>query len=603
MLSDKYIPTRLISPSERVQIPLVSPRKPSWLRPVLVFITLFWQFMLFLWYMVIHKSHRAEYGRQAVHFLRRSGAVWIKAGQLLSLRSDLLSTDVCRELASLQDLGNGVPFESVRQILEEELQCSLTSLFDHFDEQPFLATSVAQLHRAYLRPEKAWVVVKVQKPFAKQLFMQDMAIIRKIPWLLNALSVYPNMRWGDLHKQLNELMTKELDFRYEVSSLRRLKKKLKSHKVYVPKTFRSYCTRRVLVMEFIHGVLMTDFIAVQQADPSRLQTWLQENDIHPRRVARRLFRSVYRQIFEDNVFHGDMHPGNVVLLRYDRLAILDCRSIGSLEGELLTKYRLFLDAFAHKRYGNATDVYFLAASSLPVVDTARVKAELTRLWRVWEAKTHIREFDYQEKSLGGIFDDMNKLMFTYQFTIQWSLSKLVRALVNLDASLRYLAPSINYPREMRRYFAHAEKRTAAAQLRRSPKRIPRSIIASHSLPGQAAEYKLFQQSVLRRQAQVVQGKTTKTGYVIASLLGCLSIILLFVEGLAGCAFLHQVFRYPVQHITGNQLFTVIRLMPDISWMVWLLILVGIAPLFISVRRLKVQFEQVDVLLPDAQPAV
>ncbi len=603
MLAHKYIPSRLISPSERPRVSLSSPRKPSWLRPVFLLLAVVREFLLFLWFMIMQRGKLAEDARRARDFWQQAGAVWIKAGQLLSLRGDLLPAEVCRELRSLQDVGPGVPFECVRPILEQELGRPLNSLFDHFDEQPFLATSVAQLHRAYLRSEKAWVVVKIQKPYVNRMFQQDMMLLRKIAYLLNALSLYPNMRWEGLGKQLDDLMTKELDFRYEASSLSRLKKTLRKHDIYVPETFSQYTSRRVLVMEFVHGALMTDVIALQETDPVRLQVWLDKNQITPRRLARRLFESVYRQIFEDNFFHGDMHPGNIVLLRHNRLAILDCRSVGSLEGELLSKYRLFLQSLAHQRYSNAADVYFVVATSLPVVDLSRVKAELTRIWKVWGMKTHIRKFEYQDKSLGAMFEEMNQLVFTYQFTIQWSLSKLARTLANLDASLRYLAPAMNYSHYMRRYFARADKRTAHTKLWQASHKIPRSINTSQTLPKQVSEYLLFQQNILRRQAQVFQGKTTKVGYVIASLLGGLSLVLLSLEGVGICAFLHQVFGYPIQQLIGHQLFAVIRLLPDMNWSLWLVWLGAIMYLFMIVRRVKAQFQQVDVLLPDVHTSV
>ncbi|MCP4404391.1 MAG: AarF/ABC1/UbiB kinase family protein, partial [bacterium] len=509
MLAQKYIPSRLISSAERQEIPVLPPVKPSWLRLVFLLFAVVREFFHGLWFMCIQRGKLAEDARRARDFWQQAGAVWSKAGQLLSLRSDLLPADICRELASLQDVGAGVPFESIRHILEHELGLPLESVFEHFGERPFLATSVAQLHRAYLRPHKAWVVVKIQKPYVEQMFQQDMSLIRKLSWLLNALSVYPNMRWETLCKQLDDLMTKELDFRYEASSLRRLKKTLRKHGIYVPETFSQYSSRRILVMEFIHGALLTDVIALQQSEPARLHAWLEENHITPRRLARRLFESVYRQIFEENLFHGDMRPGNVVLLRHNRLAILDCRSVGSLEGELLTKYRLFLHALAHQRYSHAADVYFLAATSLPAVEMSRVKTKLTRIWRVWGMKIHIREFDYPDRSLGTMFDEMNALVFTYQFTIQWSLSKMARALANLDASLQYLDPAMNYPKYMRRYFAHADRRTAHTKFRQTLHKTPRSINASQTLSTQVSEYMLFQQNILRRQAQVLQGKTTE----------------------------------------------------------------------------------------------
>ncbi len=229
MLAYKYIPTRLISPAERPKISLIPPKKPSWRRSVFLQLEMLREVFHFLWFTKIRNMRKMkEDALRAREFWHKTGAAWIKAGQLLSLRNDLFPAEICRVLMSFQDVGPGVPFESVRHTLEQELRRPLHSVFEHFDEQPFLATSVAQLHRAYLRQKQAWVVVKIQKPYVEQMFTRDMRIIRRFSWLLHVLSVYPSMRWGDLCAQLEELMTKELDFRYEASSLRCLKKTLRA---------------------------------------------------------------------------------------------------------------------------------------------------------------------------------------------------------------------------------------------------------------------------------------------------------------------------------------------------------------------------------------
>ncbi len=603
MLAHKYIPTRLISSAERPKIPVIPPKKPSWLRSVCLRLEVLRELFHFLWFTKIQKRKMEEDALRARAFWHKTGAAWIKAGQLLSLRSDLFPTEICQVLKSFQDVGPGVPFEFVRHTLEHELRRPLHAAFEHFVEQPFLATSVAQLHRAYLRQERVWVVVKIQKPYVQQMFTRDMRIIRRFFWLLHVLSVYPNMRWGDFCTQLEDLMTKELDFRYEVSSLRRLKKTLRKHDVYVPETFSQYSSRRVLVMEFIHGALMTDFIALQQTDPARLQNWLQENHITPKRIAHRLFESVYRQMFEDNLFHGDMHPGNVVLLRHNRLAILDCRSVGSLEGELLDKYRRFLFALTSDQYETAADLYFLLAISLPDVEMNIVKSKLIRAWRVWQTKSHIKEMPYHEKSITTMFDQVNEIVFQYDFTIQWPLSKLTRAWANLDASLTHLRPEMNYLAFLRRYFEQANGRRRKKAMRRIPTRIPSSISATQELPDQYSEYALFQQAVLRRQVQVFQGKTSTSGAVIGMLLGAAGMVVLFLEGAALSALLHQWLHLPIQQVLGPQLAARIADAPTLHWGGWIGLLASGMYLLTLIRTIKSRLEKVEAVLPGLQSSV
>ncbi len=162
MLAHKYIPSRLISPSERPTIPVSSPRKPSWMRPLRVMIGLLRLVAELLWSRLTKSSNLSQYGRRARIALERLGPLWIKAGQILSLRGDLFSTEACVELAKIQESAEGMSFEWVRGILEQELERPLESVFEQFGKTPFGATPLAQLHRAYLRREQVWMVVKVQ---------------------------------------------------------------------------------------------------------------------------------------------------------------------------------------------------------------------------------------------------------------------------------------------------------------------------------------------------------------------------------------------------------------------------------------------------------
>ncbi len=603
MLADKYIPTRLVFPSERPKVKMTFPRRPSWLRLAFLAAAVVREFFFLLWFILVKRGNLAEERQRAQEFWQQVGLVWIKAAQLLALHGDLLPDAIKKELPTFQDVGDGVPFECVRPIVEQELGRPLESVFERFEEQPFLATSVAQLHRAYLRSDKAWVTVKVQKPYVNRMFRQDMMIVRKIAWLFNALSIYLNIHWDDLCKQLEEQVSKELDLRYEASSLRQLKKNLRKHGVYVPKTFQAYSSRRVLVMEFIHGALLSDFITLTESEPVRLETWLQKNNIQPGRVAQRLFFSVYRQIFEDNLFHSDMRPDNIVLLRNSRLAVLDCRSVGSLELELLEKYRRFFLALVQHRYESAADIYFLLAVSLPDIDITVVKSKLIRIWRVWETRTHIQDLPYHQKSITAMFAQVDTTLFQYQFAIHWPLSRLMRTWTNLDTSLTYLKPDIKYLSFLRKYFAQAARRTQKNTVRQLPARMSDSILALQELSAQYSEFSYFQDAVLRRQVQIFQGKVSPPWAAVGKLLGAVGMALCVVEGAAFGALLHQWLHLPIQQVFGSQITAWLTHLPGLHWGQWITILAAGIALLTGIKKLQRRLEKATTVMHDLHSSV
>jgi len=184
------------------------------------------------------------------------GGLWLKAGQLLSLRVDLFSPAFCQQLALLQNRSSGFPTSVARQILEDELGTPIEDYFDEFGAQPFAVASIGQVYRARLRHEQVYVAVKIQKPFSDQLFARDLILIRWMVRLLRLVRFRTHMRWDLGYNELSNVMTEELDYHYEASALRRMRQALRRHHIYVPRLFARYSTRRVLVTEFIHAIRM-----------------------------------------------------------------------------------------------------------------------------------------------------------------------------------------------------------------------------------------------------------------------------------------------------------------------------------------------------------
>jgi ubiquinone biosynthesis protein len=568
-------------------------QEPSWLRTVafparLALVVLIVQWLrLVSWISPSHKVGRyARFARSVRDMLVGFGPVGIKLGQTLAMRSDLLPADFVAELVGMRDIAPGVPFARIRQYVEQELGGRLERHFEEFSEEPFTATASFQVHRARLRQEQVWVAVKVLRPYAEDTFARDIALLRRVTKWLDVLRVTPNMRWLELSREVEENATRELDLRFEAASLGQLKKTLPSHGIYVPEVYSRYSTRRMLIMEFIHAALMADYVALKDRDPARLEAWLEENKIKPRKVARRLFHSLWRQVFEDNFFHADLHPDNVILLRNSRLAVIDCRTAGQLEGETLVKHRRLFEALADREFSTAAEYGFLTVSRLPRVDLGEVKAEFTRLWRRWEIRNHVRELPAADKSLTRMLDGITRIMYRYGFEAQWSMARLGWAAVNADTSILHLASDVNYLEWLGGYFRAANRRRSRVRPREIANRLVVMLSATLDLPKTLTADSVAQQEVLRRQSRVVHGSASMGSYVIATMCSFLAVGLLLVGAFLFFVWLDRQFQVSAENLIGSQLMGVIRAAPALGF--WPSIAVVLIVTFLFRRVLTVR---------------
>lgn len=603
MLKSSQLPTRLVADSERSTVNATPIQRASFLRAARIIGKISRFLLLFLLMRIRQSTGNDDFGDRLRHAIEDLGVLWLKAGQILSTRADLLPRTFSDALSRLSDRGAGVPFSDIRKTIEAALNAPLDTVYEEFEKIPFAAFSTAQLHRAFLRREQRWVAVKVHKPNAEQLVAQDQSIARWVAKFLVFFSILPRLRWEELLEQAEDLAWREMDLRYEEYSLRRLKKKLRRHKIYVPDTFRAYSGKDVLVMEFIHAALMSDYIRLQQTEPERLARWLTENNIDPSDVATRLHTSVFRQIFEDNLFHADMHPANIVLLRDSDIAVIDCRSMGSLEADLLDRYRMCMQAIAQQRYASAADIYLLLASHSPPVDVTFVKADLIRVWRRWHTDAYLKGLAYEEKSTNHMFNALNRVVFDNQFAVRWPLSRMSRALANMDASLEALDPEMNPHRKMQKYFIKAKRRSDRKKFKALPQQIPQSMLAFRQLPRQAEEFSLFQKSILRRQAQSIQGSTSIAGRIISVLFGSLSWLFLLIGITAVAALVQNQVKVPLAVALGPQLSDRVAELPELGFTTWVAIALAGCYGWLLMRRKKKHFANAETAIPSVHAAV
>lgn len=252
--------------------------------------------------------------------LEELGPTFIKLGQILSTRPDVIPHDFVAALEKLQHSVPPFPFAQVREIVESELRRPIADAFSRFDETALAAASIGQVHRAAL-PDGEEVVVKVQRPGIRRVIEVDLEILLHLAGLLER-----HVEGFGLHKptriveEFGRLIERELDYTIESSHLNRFAEQFADDDtVYVPRTFRDLTTPRLLTMEYVEGTRLNDLPALDAAGHVR------------RRLAERGAQLVLRQVFEHGFFHADPHPGNLLALPGDVICLLDFGMMGRLD--------------------------------------------------------------------------------------------------------------------------------------------------------------------------------------------------------------------------------------------------------------------------------
>ncbi len=217
------------------------------------------------------------------------------------------------------------------------------------------------------------MVVKVKRPYVETNFRRDVALFKMIAKFFETLGISKQMRWAAMSKELEEIVLNELNYRLEADAAARMHKSLLNHAVYAPKVFFRFCTNTTIVLEYLNGVKMSDYLYVHERDPARCARWCVENRVKPKRVAYRLFASLQRQIFEDNLFHADLHPGNIMLLRNNRFGLIDFGAVGALEGTFRKQLNQYNALIAEGSYIKAAEIYLDISSPLPALSSRRLR--------------------------------------------------------------------------------------------------------------------------------------------------------------------------------------------------------------------------------------
>ena len=249
--------------------------------------------------------------------LEKLGPTFIKLGQLLSTRADLLPGPYLDALSRLQDKIEPFPYEEVERIVSSELGVRISKAFADFEPVPLAAASLSQVHLAYMRDSRS-VVVKVQRPNIRELIVDDLEALNEVAHFLDAhTELGQRYEFENMLINLRQGLLRELDFTIEANNLRTIGRNLwEFDDIVVPQPVDDFTTSRVLTMDYVSGTKVTDLT------PLRLL------EIDGPSLAEDLFGSYLKQILVDGLFHADPHPGNILLTKDNQIALLDLGMVG-----------------------------------------------------------------------------------------------------------------------------------------------------------------------------------------------------------------------------------------------------------------------------------
>ena len=257
--------------------------------------------------------------RRALHTFLTLGPVYIKLGQWLSSRADILPQPYMEELAKLQDDVPVAPFDQVKPIIEKEFG-SIDSTFDEFESNALSGASLGQVYRAKLKDQE--IIVKVKRPGIEQIVQKDLSVLKKI-LPLGLRFVDPNLRFSAkaMLSQFIETVHEELDYRVESSNLKQIKENMQNSPVLIPEVYDQYSSENILTMEYIPGIKVTNIEALDEKNIDRTKLVI---DVH---------KVFFTMLLRHSIFHADPHPGNISVTDDGKLILYDYGMVGRLDDE------------------------------------------------------------------------------------------------------------------------------------------------------------------------------------------------------------------------------------------------------------------------------
>ena len=355
------------------------------------------------------------------------GPTFIKIGQSMGTRADLLPLPFVKELGTLVDSVPPFPNEIAFARIEHELGCKINEMYAEFELEPVAAASLGQVYRARLHSGEE-VAVKVQRPNLDATIKGDLVILKKVAKFAERFpQLNENADWAGMLREFDVTVHEEMDYAAEGQNAERFRINFKSWSdIHVPTIYWNATTSKVMTMEFIHGSKVTDVDA------------LVSRNVSPEKVNRMLIKTYLKQLLEDGFFHADQHPGNLLVMPDGRIAFFDFGMVGRISPELQSK---MIDAFFHvvsKDAGGIAEDLIALDFLKPGTNQNVVKPVVEKMFE-FHLNRKLKDVNFKELTY-----DLADVMYDYPFRLPSNFTYIMRALMTLEGIGIITDPEFNF---------------------------------------------------------------------------------------------------------------------------------------------------------------
>lgn len=354
------------------------------------------------------------------------GPTFIKLGQILSTRYDMIPDDISSELTSLQDDVFEVDIEDVRRIFIEETGEKLEEVFEEFNDVPLAAASIGQVHKAILKTGET-AVIKIQRPGIRDTIERDIDILEDMAEIVdNNFNKEGNVKAKDIIKEFSESIMKELDYIHEAHSAQKMRtNSMKNKEILIPKIYWDITTKRVITMEEIKGIKINDVKSIE------------ENGWNKESISEIVAKTFLEQVFLDGLFHGDPHPGNILIVDSDIISFIDFGIVGYIDNKMSNFIITTLRAISNKNVDKIMEGLSDIEAITVDVDELGLRNDIFSIINYY-FDLPMDKIDFAE-GLNEFLSTLHK----HRLKVPSQLTLLMKSMVTLEGTLKSLDPHFN----------------------------------------------------------------------------------------------------------------------------------------------------------------
>ena len=353
------------------------------------------------------------------------GPTYIKFGQLLSTRKDLFDQDIIDELSKLRDSVEPFDTDIAKAIFKNETGLDIDDIFKEFNDIPIGSASIGQVYEGKLKNNED-VIVKIQRPNIEETIKSDIEILRSIASALKDLYKDIDIDLKQVIEEFNTQLMRELDYNFEAMNAIKFKKMFEDSKeVYIPSIYSEYSTEKVLIMEKIIGIKLSDISKIRELG------WSTKN------IAEIGVRSLFKQVFEYGFFHGDPHPGNIFVVSSNCISYIDFGMVGIVDSKTLNFLNHMAIAISKKNIDRVIHLLIDMNILNSDIDTSSFRQDLLYLMHYYY------DVPIEKLSIANILNDMFRFLRKYKVCIPSQLSMLAKTIITLEGTARNLDPDFS----------------------------------------------------------------------------------------------------------------------------------------------------------------